>query len=244
MANRLKDLTGKKFGRLIVLSRADDYISPNGNKFVQWLCRCDCGNQIIVTGSNLKQGNVKSCGCLRSDVSSNKLTKQNRYDLSGEYGVGYTYKGEKFYFDLEDYDKIKDYCWHKDKKGYLCASAKISGKNSTVKMHRIISGCNDNNFYIDHKHGKESRNDNRKSNLRIATKSQNNINKGLRSNNTSGATGVGYSNNKWYARITINKKRIPLGVFNSFDEALNARKMAEEKYFGDWSYDNSMSDVS
>lgn len=44
MANRLKDLTGKKFGRLIVLNRADDYISPNGNKFVQWLCQCDCGN--------------------------------------------------------------------------------------------------------------------------------------------------------------------------------------------------------
>lgn len=177
-------------------------------------------------------------------MSSNKLTKQNRYDLSGEYGVGYTYNGEKFYFDLEDYDKIKDYCWHKDKKGYFCAAAKISGKNSTVKMHRIIVDCNDNGFDVDHKHGKESRNDNRKSNLRIATKSQNNINKGLRSNNTSGATGVGHSNNKWYARITINKKRIQLGVFNSFDEALNARKIAEEKYFVDWSYDNSMSDAS
>ena len=41
---------------------------------------------------------------------SETFKKYNTYDLSGEYGIGYTSKGEEFYFDLDDYDKIKDYC--------------------------------------------------------------------------------------------------------------------------------------
>lgn len=42
-----------------------------------------------------------------------KLAKQyNRYDLSGEFGKGWTNKEEEFWFDLEDFDKIKNYCWH------------------------------------------------------------------------------------------------------------------------------------
>ena len=51
---RLVDLTGQRFGRLIVLSR------ESGSK---WKCLCDCGNEIIASGSNLKSGNTTSCGC-------------------------------------------------------------------------------------------------------------------------------------------------------------------------------------
>ena len=38
------DLTGQKFGRLTVLKRAENYISPNGEKRAQWLCKCECGS--------------------------------------------------------------------------------------------------------------------------------------------------------------------------------------------------------
>ena len=48
-----------------------------------------------------------------------KKRKSNRFDISGQFGVGYTSKGEKFYFDLEDYDKIKDYYWYIDAGGYV-----------------------------------------------------------------------------------------------------------------------------
>lgn len=245
MANIKKDLTGLKFGRLTVLKQADDYVSPSGNKMLQWLCECECGNKIVVTGSNLKKKvGTKSCGCLSKENSYNRLKKYNIYDLSGEYGIGYTSKKEKFYFDLEDYEKIKNYCWLKNAKGYFYSYYKNSdGKPTTIKLHRLIMNCNNTNLDIDHIHGKQSRYDNRKSNLRIATKSQNNMNKGLRSHNTSGVTGVCWvvRDSKWNARITINKKRINLGYFDCFDDAVKARKEAEEKYFGKYSYDNSMS---
>lgn len=57
-----KDLTGQRFGKLTVIERCEDYISPKRKKhLVQWLCRCDCGNKIKVLSIYLKRGNIKSC---------------------------------------------------------------------------------------------------------------------------------------------------------------------------------------
>ena len=53
------DLTGKRFNKLTVLKRV-----PTDNGVTRWECACDCGNTTIVRGSNLKNGSVKSCGCL------------------------------------------------------------------------------------------------------------------------------------------------------------------------------------
>lgn len=62
--NLLDDLTGMTFGYLTVIERADDYITPlNGKVYVQWLCKCICGKETIVTSSNLKSGSTVSCGC-------------------------------------------------------------------------------------------------------------------------------------------------------------------------------------
>ena len=55
---------GKKFEMLTVVSRVENYVSPSGINFSQWLCECDCGNQIKVLGSSLTSGHTKSCGCL------------------------------------------------------------------------------------------------------------------------------------------------------------------------------------
>lgn len=64
----VKDLTGKRFGRLTVVERADDV--PDGKiKVVAWKCKCDCGNEIIVRACNLKSGFTKSCGCYVKDRS-------------------------------------------------------------------------------------------------------------------------------------------------------------------------------
>ena len=64
--SKFKDLTGQRFGKLMVVSRADDYIKPNGNKIIQWRCVCDCGNEVVVRGEYLKSGHTKSCGCNKS----------------------------------------------------------------------------------------------------------------------------------------------------------------------------------
>lgn len=58
------DLTGKRFGRLIVIEREKDSALPSGQKRRMWLCKCDCGNEKIIGGNDLKRGNTKSCGCL------------------------------------------------------------------------------------------------------------------------------------------------------------------------------------
>lgn len=62
---KLIDLTGKKFNRLEVIERAE-----NIGKKVAWKCRCDCGNEIVATGSALKSGNTQSCGCLHKENHS------------------------------------------------------------------------------------------------------------------------------------------------------------------------------
>lgn len=241
--SKLVDLTSSKFGNLTVLKRVEDRIFPSGQKQTQWLCECSCKehNQIIVLGRNLTSGNTKSCGCLQKEIASKTNKEYNKYDLTSQnYGIGYTSKGEEFYFDLEDYDKIKDYCWHITPKGYVATRDK-NANGRRINLHRLVMGLPNKNFDVDHKHGKKSRNDNRKSNLRVVTRSQNNMNSALSKNNTSSVTGVYWHKkiNKWVASITIDYQSIHLGLFDSFEDAQKARKEAERKYFGEFSYDNS-----
>lgn len=232
MGKRL-ELTGQRFGRLVVESFYDIQ-----NRNTRWLCKCDCGNEIIVVGKALKYGDVKSCGCLRNEMTSKRSKKYNTYDLSGEYGIGYTFKDEEFYFDLEDYDKIKDYCWYIRDDGYVMTNIYL--ENRTIGLHQIIMHDIKNGLLVDHCNHKKY--DNRKFNLRAITPSQSVMNRGLYSNNTSSVTGVSWmkSEQKWRARINVSKKEINLGLFSNFEDAVKARKIAEEKYFGEFSYDNSI----
>lgn len=233
------DLTGQRFGKLTVIKEVDGYKSLSGRYVARWLCQCDCGETIVTSGNTLRSGNTKSCGCLQRKVTSQTNKKYNTYDLSGEFGIGYTSNGEEFWFDLEDYNKIKDYCWTVGDEGKI-----ITKKNkSTILLHRLILDINDNNIQVDHIRHK--RYDNRKSQLRMVNNSQNQMNTSLRVDNTSGYKGVSWDNNqsKWVAYISINKKRKHLGSFDSFENAVLARKKAEEKYQGEYSYDNSMRDT-
>ena len=67
---RLIDLTGQKFGRLSVISRANDYISPTGIATPMWKCKCDCGNTVFVHGNSLRYGRTLSCGCYVKERTS------------------------------------------------------------------------------------------------------------------------------------------------------------------------------
>ena len=60
---KFMDLTGQKFGKLVVWERGEDYVSPQGRKVVRWRCRCDCGNIKDITASHLRSGDNLSCGC-------------------------------------------------------------------------------------------------------------------------------------------------------------------------------------
>lgn len=227
-----EDLTGKRFGYLTVLEQVEDYTTLSGRHRDKWLCKCDCGNIIEVRGMNLKNGHTKSCGCYRTERIRQVKKKYNTYDLSGEYGVGYTSNGKEFYFDLKDYDKIKDYCWYIDNGNYVNTWIKNKGR---TRMHRLIMNFPKDKV-VDHiNHNKY---DNRKSNLRICTQQQNSANKRLLDRNASGIVGISWNSksNKWEAYIRINYKKIHLGLYQNIEDAIQVRKEAEEKYFGKYAY--------
>lgn len=75
----IQDLSGHVFGKLTVLNRADDYITPKGVRHVQFRCVCECGKERVVRASNLRNGHTTSCGCARRE----SMTGVNLDDLSG-----------------------------------------------------------------------------------------------------------------------------------------------------------------
>ena len=67
---KVHDLSGRVFGRLTVIKRAEDQVYSNGTKRVTFLCQCSCGNKTIVRGDFLREGRVLSCGCAKKDHAS------------------------------------------------------------------------------------------------------------------------------------------------------------------------------
>lgn len=230
-----EDLTGKTFGRLKVIRQIEDRILPCGQHESMWLCECVCGNKTEVPGRDLKNGNIRSCGCLFRELSSDRLKKHNKWlddvftDEHGSYRVGFTSNTNKeFYVDEEDYEKVKDYCWceHVLKNGYHALETHDVETGKTIRMHWIIMGKN-----YDHKNLNPL--DNRKNNLRVATRKQNAQNHSLRKDSTSGFSGVNWveRDQVWIARISVNNKRISLGYYKNKDDAIKARLNAELKYY-------------
>lgn len=236
MNERIKDaieLTGMTFGRWTVLEQ-----SELKNKKDVWKCQCSCKDKTIrdVLGYNLRSGSSKSCGCLSREKNSKRLKKYNAATFYENYVVMYTKDNRPFYVDIEDYPRVKDMFWYMDEHGYLLCNT----GNKIVLLHRFIMNATDD-VIIDHEGGKTSRHDNRKSNLRVGTQTFNNMNRERQSNNKSGVTGVCWVNRdkRWLAQIKIYGKRKYLGEYKNIDDAIAARKKAEEELFGEWSYDNS-----
>ena len=68
------DLTGQRFGRLTVVERAENYKDGSA----RWHCLCDCGNMTTVHAHALKQGRIKSCGCLLAESSKKRMAQLMR----------------------------------------------------------------------------------------------------------------------------------------------------------------------
>lgn len=66
-----EDLSGMKFGRLSVISRAGQTRHHN----FTWLCRCDCSNEVVVPAGHLKSGHTRSCGCLATELKKKRATR-------------------------------------------------------------------------------------------------------------------------------------------------------------------------
>lgn len=80
------DLTGKSFGRLLVLEQAPTRVSPKGTKMVYWRCRCSCGNLVEISGGLLRSGNTVSCGCYHKEQQKRNKILQPKDMLGKKIG--------------------------------------------------------------------------------------------------------------------------------------------------------------
>ena len=94
----LIDLTGQRFGKLVVISKNKSEKTPNGSTAIFWNCKCDCGNSCIIRGSSLKTKSTQSCGCIKS-LGEQKISK-----MLNEANIFYErekiFKNSSFRFDF------------------------------------------------------------------------------------------------------------------------------------------------
>lgn len=130
--------------------------------------------------------------------------------------------------DLEDYNLVNIYQWHIEHSRKNIFYAQASYKSKTIRMHRLLLP---NSIQVDHINHNGL--DNRKCNLRPCNNAENNRNKKFSRNPKSGYTGIRYNekSNSYYVRIMVNKKEISLGVYKNIEDAIQARKEGESKYF-------------
>lgn len=296
------DLTGHRYGQLTVLAPAE-----NVGGRTAWLCRCDCGNEVVIKGSRLRNGHTKSCGCIRGPdgvrtalgltyvdgtcvemlaartVRSNNtsgvpgvdwLAKKQRWRASicfkgkrrylGSYkkfedAVNARKQAEENLFDTfldvyagkvpkSELKGIEEVCPaiarnYSDQRldltgqryGQLTVLAPAEnigsmtawrcrcdcGKETVVMTGHLRNGqttscgCKPKGTFVD-------------GTFVELIRSQT-----IRSNNTSGVTGVEWvpATNKWKAVIFFKGERHYLGCYGKFEDAVKARKRAEEELF-------------
>ena len=219
---KLIDLTGKQFGKLLVLDRNTEKQS----KYVHWNCLCECGNRTVVESQNLKTGHTKSCGhCERFELIDNDI-------------IRCILPNKKFFlFDAEDELFVKQHKWTVAKSGYVETTVYDKGEYIRMRLHRILLDVPEG-MMVDHING--NRWDNRKSNLRIASNADNIRNHRRFITNTSGYTGVSFvkDRGKYAAYITVNNIKKHLGYFTNPIMASRAYDQAAVFYYGEFARPN------
>lgn len=219
------NLTGQKFGRLTAL-----YIVPNNNYHTRWHCVCDCGRTKDVLQQNLCNGHVRSCGCLLVEVNREKLSQINA-SMDRE---SHNETDSRLY---HIWIGIKARCFNPANTSYPNYGGRgISVCNEWKTSYLAFKQWAENNGYSDlltidriDVNGNYS-----PDNCRWVSMSVQEFNKRTSMQNTSGITGVSFNKkqNRWVAYITKDHIQHHLGTFASYNDAINARKEAEIKFFG------------
>lgn len=203
----MSNLVGSEFGRLKVLS-ADAVKSAAGHKY--YICMCSCGNTVSVRSDRLKSGTTKSCGCLNREKSAQRC-RDRADDLTGQT-VGN--------LKVIRYD-------HSDKQKYYLCECKLCG-NKTVLPATLIRrynscGCLSAKSAQENMYEASAERKKLMTNIELVIKTEAN------SNNKLGVRGVFFkkSAGKYEAYIYFRKTRKFLGLFDTLEEAAEARKAGE-----------------
>jgi hypothetical protein len=146
-------------------------------------------------------------------------------------------RGKVALVDDDDYERISKHKWCYDGHKYAIRSERKGGKKINIFMHCEILGHPDG---METDHINCNKLDDRKSNLRICTNSQQRQNCPIRKDNTSGFKGVSFNKDvrKWEAYINCNRVRTRLGFHDSPEEAAYAYDNMARKLFGEFARPN------
>ena len=198
------DLAGQRFGQLTVLRRGE-----NIGRDTAWVCRCDCGREALVRTCYLRRGKTHSCGCADSE---GRLAGTRRLDLTGQR-FGKLVAVEPLAREPGHSSKWRCVC----DCGGECAATVANLRNG----HSRSCGCESKllSEFLHYVDGTA---------VELIRKNP------IRSNNTSGVTGVVWRKRagRWCAEIGFKGQRHYLGLYTRFEDAVHARKEAEARYFG------------
>ena len=207
-------------------------------KIPHGFCHCGCGRK-----TNFRQGkpNKWIMGHQRL-AERDTIIDIASIEAENHCKVILLTKGQFALVDTEDYDRINasHWCaqWHPRQRRFYAVRKGIAsnGKSSMIQMHREIMGLkHEDKREIDHKEPQNTL-DNRKSNLRICTSSQNKANSKIRTDNRSGMKGVRFHRRlkRWTAEIKINGKSKRLGWYATAEQAAEAYKNSAVELFGEF----------
>lgn len=215
-----KDITNVRYGRLVALYPTDKK-SVSG---VVWHCRCDCGNEKDIPYNRLAQGNAKSCGCLLKEAAAVK-GKNKAVDLTNK----------KFGRLTALYPTSK-----RDNAFIIWRCKCECGNEVDVSSHNLSSGnstsCGCYRVELGLKKAEEFAN--YKKDAYVFDTRLDVIKPGKRANknNATGYLGVfkRKKDGKYVATIRFQKKAYFLGSYYEIEDAIESRKMAENKLYGDF----------
>ncbi|QDP50286.1 MAG: hypothetical protein Tp178MES00d2C33159851_76 [Prokaryotic dsDNA virus sp.] len=222
------DLTGKRFGRLAVISEAPKHTMPSGYKARKWRCVCDCGVEREIFQTALTSGVTQSCGCYRIE----------QLPTNRESAKGLRTGCDRTDYRYNVWSMMIQRCYEKNHDSYGIYGA--AGKTVCDRwLERGARGFK--NFCEDMgerpKGFKLDRRDNSlgysPDNCRWVNDKVSVINRGLSSNNTSGVKGVIWHEhyNRWCAQIGVDYTNVVLGYYVDWFDAVCARKSGELVYF-------------
>lgn len=235
MVKTKEDLTGRVFGRLTVLYQAEDYVDKNGNHHAMWHCKCSCQDKTEkdVDQTRLKSGACQSCGCLHREMMHAKHSIHNMTDTR----LYYVWKGMKARCYIKSHNHYQTYgakgitvCdeWKHDFQAFYNWAVQNGYDKNASRNECMLERIDVNGNYCPE-------------NCCWANATVQCINQNLRKDNKTGIKGVNWDkkSNKWQAQLQINKKKVLNKFFDNFDDAVKARKDAEEKYFSEYLHNAS-----